>query len=263
MPTPTAPFVRQFGPNAKGPDVEAVKRALVKAGKGAGVNTKTDTFGVAAQKQLVAFKEMCKLDADPIYTAETHGFLAPYFDAHGIELLEQEAAAVAKTEKRDRFLSIADLTVAHHTLFTYSEVLGEEPGERDYWRVAPLVWDGSVHFSCDCSGHYIGCGEHAGIPISVAKGVMDSDGATGALLDALTRITAAEAQPGDGVIFVGPNAPAGHHITMLREKLPNADFRVINMGGPGEPSGTTTLSEQAAYQTWEGYETLVYVQLPT
>lgn len=89
---PTPAFVREFGPAATGPDVEAVKRALVAAGHGQGENPWTETFGAAAVADLKAFQTMCKLTPDGVYGPSTHRFLAPYFDAFGQSLLEKEAA---------------------------------------------------------------------------------------------------------------------------------------------------------------------------
>lgn len=90
--TPVVAFVRQFGPGATGPDVEAVKRALVAAGHGQGENPWTQTFGSAAVADLKSFQTMCKLAADGVYGPSTHHFLAPYFDAFSQSLLEKEAA---------------------------------------------------------------------------------------------------------------------------------------------------------------------------
>lgn len=265
-----APFVRPLKLGDTGPDVLAVKRALKKAGHGAGV-APTYRMGATAVRDLKSFQRMCKLNDDGVYGPDTHHFLAPYFDADGIRLLEEEQAKLNGHTKRDLFLRIADLTVVHVSLFAYTEDIGEQPGERDWFRVAPIDQTGdnwaqvvAQHgkLSTDCSAHFIGCGEHAGIPSSVAHGVMDSDGATGALLADLTRITAAQAQPGDAVIFVGPSNPAGVHIFILRRKLANGDWEGINMGGPGQPANRLLSDEASWHAQHAGAPTSVYLQLP-
>lgn len=259
------PYPRQFGPGASGLDCRAVKRALADWAHGPhGMSLKTDGFGKAAQLVLSSFKHTHGLLSDPVYTLQAHTALEPHFDALGVHLMTVEATMLEESRLRDLFLQIADLTVVHKRLFTYSERIGEAPGDRDWFRVAPLRWDGSVEFSCDCSGHAIGCGAHAGLahPIFGPKQpLFDSDGATGAILAALTHITAKQAQPGDWVVFVGPSQPAGAHITILRRKLKNGDYETVNMGGRMDPSDST-LSWQTAYQRAHGAPELVYVRLP-
>ncbi len=250
---PNVPFIRQFGPGDEGPDVQAVKGALAVAlGASHGMNLKTGTFGKPAQRALIQYKTSVGLLADPIYTKQAHAHLIPHFTHAGILLLQQEAERLA----RARFLEIADLSVQHHNLFTYTEKLGDAPGSRGWWRVAPLRWDGSVRYSCDCSQHFIGTGKHAGL---IAP-LYSSDGATGLILESLPHILLSHAQPGDAVVFVGVNHPAGAHITILRERLPSGDWKTVNMGAPGEPS-YSTLSGQADYQRRHGAPTEVVVRL--
>ena len=259
------PYPRQFGPGASGLDCRAVKRALADWAHGThGMSLKTDGFGKAAQLVLSSFKGAHGLLSDPIYTLPAHTVLEPYFDALGVHLMTFEATMLEEQRLRNLFLQIADLTVVHKGLFLYSELIGEDPGERDWFRVAPLRWDGSVRFSCDCSGHAIGCGAHAGLAHPIfgpQQPLFDSDGATGAILSALPHITANQAQPGDWVVFVGPTKPAGAHVTILRSKLKNGDWSCVNMGGRMDPSDST-LSWQAAYQRAHGAPDLVYVRLP-
>lgn len=255
------PFVRTLPRGSIGPDVLAVKRALVKAGHGNGIAL-TMFMGAQAVENLKAFQKAEGLPVDGVYGSATHAKLAPFFDAYGISLLEQELVAL---DPRNVFLRIADLTVAHAALLGYSELIGEAPGERDWFRVAPIDttganWTAVVEehgkLTSDCSGHYYACAWHAGIKIP------NPDGATGALLD-LDRITAAQAQPGDGAIFIGPSEPAGAHITTLRNKLPSGDWKVVNNGGPnGAGPSYSTLSVQAGWQAQHGAPTLVYVRLP-
>lgn len=273
--TTVAPFVRTLELGDRGPDAFAVKRAL----KAAGYDDPTlavkpaspdaDLFGGAAVANTKTFQHIHGLTIDGVYGSATHAALARYFDEYGISLLEQEKTAL---EPRNVFLLIADLTVAHSFLFSYTEAIGEAPGDRDWWRLAPVDRTGlnwatvaGQHgkFTCDCSAHFIGCGEHAGIPSSIAHGVMDSDGATGALLADLDEITLAEAKPGDGVVYTGPAYPGGMHITILREKLQSGDWKVVNHGGPnGTGPIYSTLSAQNEWHAANGAPTLNVRRLP-
>lgn len=249
----SAPFVRDFGPGAVGPDVLAVKRALVKAGFGKGILL-TETFGVYAQAELAVFKKRHGLLDDPVYTPQAQQALERFFDAHDVALLNEEKGAL----EREAFCKVAAATVAHVGLFDYTMNLGDGPGERGWWRGMPDAtnWKVTTRRSCDCSQHWIGCGRHAGL----TNPIFQTDAATGEILD-LDRTTAAAAKPGDGVVFTGPDWEAGHHITTLYKKLPSGDWQNVNMGEQGQPI-FGTLSAEAAAQAAMGAPDLVYVELP-
>lgn len=261
-PASVASIARALHQGDTGPDVLAVKRALIKWDKGKpdGVSL-SNTFGPRAVALLEQFQQRDHLTADGIYGPLTAERLLPFFDKYGLSLIAQERAALTP---RNLFLSIADLTVAHTSLFGYTENGGEAPGERDWFRVAPIDLTGGNwgqvvvehgKLTSDCSGHYYGCAWHAGIRIA------NPDGATGALL-ALSRISLAQALPGDGVIWVGSEYPGGRHITILRARV-GPDWRTINNGGP---SGTgpiySTLSAQNGFQVAGGAPTQIVVRLP-
>jgi len=261
-------LVRVLHQGDVGFDVVAVKRAQVKlnGGKNAGVNVDLQSYGPAAVALLDKQRAMCKLPPSHLVDQAFWHFLAPYVDLYGQSLLEKEREAL---EPRKRFLAIADQTVIHHSLFDYTERIGEGPGERDWFRVAqlpdltvPANW-AQIHtrLSCDCSAHFVGCGEHAGIPSTVARGVMDSDAATGALLEDLDRISLGDAEPGDGVIWVGPRSPAGVHVAILRTRLGN-DWRLVNHGGQGDPNYSTLSAQQAWHARYMNAPTQVVVRLP-
>ena len=208
-----------------------------------------------AGTNLQAWKRDVGLTGDAIYTAEAHALLAPFFDSLGLSLYRRQA-----------FLVVALRTVTLTDLFAYSEAIGDAPGERDWWRLAPVtptsdwavVVDADGKFTSDCSAHYIGCGEHAGIPPTVASGVMDSDAATALLLADLATITSAEALPGDCVIFTGPSFPGGAHLTILI-----GGGKTVNNGGPdGTGPSYSTVAEQTAIQVQLGAPVLNYRRLP-
>lgn len=250
----TAPFVRTLHQGDTGSDVRAVKRALRKAGFGRGI-TITSKLGKTATADLERFQAHAHLKADGVYGAVTHAKLAPFFDSFGVSLLNKERAALAISQSpRNRFLAIADATVAHVSLFDYTMNGGDSPGERGYFRVAVLDW--KRRYSCDCSQHFIGCGNHAGLK----HPLFQTDGATGAILE-LDPTTLAKAQPGDAVVYVGPRYPAGDHVTILRAKLPNGDWRVINMGTQGQPA-YRLLSQETASHAAIGAGELVVLELP-
>jgi hypothetical protein len=239
-----------------GTDVTAVKRALVKwhHGDRDGVVINPH-LGGKAEQLLERFQHAKKLAVDGVYGPATHRRLAPYFDDYGIAMLKQEAELLEQqaTRPRNKFLQIADLSVQHQAAFRYTMEIGSDPGERGWFRASPLDWKPTK--TCDCSQHYIGCGHHAGL-----DGVFDSDGATGALLG-LEHIGLDDAQPGDGAIFVGPSHPEGVHISILRARMNDGNWRVINMGGSGQPAYRTLWAEKA-YHARIGAGTVVVVRLP-
>ena len=247
---PVALFARIINPGDHGPDVKAVKRALKAAGFGYGIVI-SQLMGGAAVKQLKAFQTHERLPDDGVYGPESHHKLLPWFDAYGASLMQKELDLIHKAaDPRNRFLQVADWTVAHKALFFYT--MG--PARESFRHATPFQT--RVEMGCDCSQHWIGCGKWA----KLTHPIFDTDAATGAILG-LPHTDAAHAQPGDGVVFVGPREPAGHHITLLREKLPNGDWRVVNMGGNGDPS-YSTLSAQFQWQRWFGAPTMMYVILP-
>lgn len=260
------PFVRVLHQGDHGPDVVAVKRALIKWGAAPQGITLNPLLGARAESVLRRFQQREKLHVDGVYGPATHKELSPYFDEYGASLLVKEQHQLqAAAEPRNRFLQIADLTVQHQPLFRYTMAIGDRPGYRGWFRNAPLDQHGAnwaeverEHgaITCDCSQHYIGCGHHAGF-----HGVFGSDGATGALLAALDHISLHDAQPGDGVVFVGAAHPEGVHITILRSRMPDGNWRVVNMGGSGQPKYGDLWAEQA-FHARVGAPGIVVVRLP-
>lgn len=248
-----APFVRQFGPNAIGPDVLAVKLGLINAGFGKGIS-KTETFGVQAQAGLTAFKQKHGLLNDPIYTLQAHTALEPSFLQQSLTLFQEELEDLL----RHTIIAVADWTVAHNYLFDYTQNLGNGPSDRlSMEHLKP--YETSQRIRSDCSGHYIGCACWAGLADPSGNN-FDGAGATGALLGC-THIDPSQAKPGDGVIFTGSRWPAGHHIVMLHHKLPNGDWMTVSHGHQGDPH-YVLLSDEARWQAGYGAPTLVWIALP-
>lgn len=252
---PTLPFVRQLVLDDTGPDVLAVARALVKWNRGLRDGVVLDrTMGAAKIKLLRHFQGAQFLHVDGVYGPATHAKLVPFVDAYGASLFAQEAAALAP---RNRFLQVVEWTIAHVSIFDYSERLGDGPGERGNFRISS-PFSVAHRLSCDCSQHFVGCGKWA----NLTHPIFGSEAATGAILDELEHITAAQALPGDGAVFVGPRFPAGAHITILHTKLPNGDWRTGNMGTQGQPAWSTLSFEQQSHARI-GAGDVIYVRLPT
>lgn len=246
------PFVRQFGPGATGQDVQAVKRALAAAGYGKDLDTKTPAFGAGAQHALTAFKAKHGLLHTPVYTPQAHGELAPWFDEQDAQLFHAEAVTLADEHDRAAFLDVLDWTVQHQPLFDYTM---REPYRSSMLRLRPRQTAQRV--GADCSMHFIGCGNWAGL----AHRVFHADGFTGTLLDELDRIEPGDARPGDPVVFVGPSWPRGVHVTNLVQKIPGGDWKVCNHGTQGQPVYGTLSGEKAGHAAIA--PTLVYLRLPT
>lgn len=239
------PFIRVITAGTVGSDVLAIKRGLIRylKGKPHGISL-TETMGAQAVSAVEYFQQHEGLHVDGQVGPATYAKMVALelFDADGDRLLSLERA---KLTPRERFLTVADATVQHVAVFDYSERIGDGPGERGWFRASPLDW--KPRKSCDCSQHFIGCGHHAGL----THPIFSTDGATGAILG-LEEITLTEAQPGDVVVFVSHSEPGGEHVTILRQKLPNGDWKTVNMGEQYQPANTTLSGEQAAHPgTWQ------------
>lgn len=239
-----APFVREFGPGAQGPDVLAVKHALVAAHAGKGI-TLTPRFGPQAQAALAAFKKSHGLLGDPVYTAQAHVQLERWFTSKDVNLLDNELDVLRRTA----FLDTAAWTVAHNHLFDYTM---KEPARSSMLRGKPR--DLSVRHSADCSMHAIGCGHWAKLP----NALFNHDGATGAILKACTKVDLAHARPGDLGVYVTDDEPDGEHVTILNSKI-GGDWKVINHGRQGQPIFNTLSAETAGHPGAR----LIVCQLPT
>lgn len=111
----TVPFVRQLELGSIGPDVTAVKRALVKWNKNVsdGVvanldHPALDKLGAQAVALLKRFQGFSKVTVDGVYGPGTHAKLAPFFDEYGQSLLEKEHEAL--TLYRDPFRDIEGIS---------------------------------------------------------------------------------------------------------------------------------------------------------
>jgi hypothetical protein len=270
----TVPFVRQFTVGATGTDCRAVKRALAEvwaATPVTGMDLTGDMFEEPAGDYLATFKRDHGLLQDPVYTVEAHAALSPFFDTLGIQLLKDEAATLALEAEdalRAAFCATAARTITLGRLFGYSELIGAGPGERDFFLTAPIDTTGTDwaafvashgKLTSDCGSHYFACGAHTA---GFSWGSLNVDGNTATLLS-LPETTAADAKPGDGVIFTGPQFPGGQHITGLYKKLPSGDWQTFNNGGPaGAPPSWSTLSAQTQWQAANGAPVLNWRRLP-
>lgn len=222
----TIPFPREFHPGARGPDVRAVKRALRKAGQtGMADNT---LFGQRAQECLAAFKHRHGLLQDPVYTRQAHEKLMPFFDLFGASLMSQEAATIARTRLRARFVEARRWMVAHHGTFDYAET---RPIPET---LAPF--ESEQRIRTDCSGSIeLAARWTAGCPDPSRLG-FNGEGNTATLMGGCRHIAPSEAAAGDLIVYrKGPDDSYGHHAVSVDEKLPDGDLRVVSHGHQGDP----------------------------
>lgn len=223
MKAESIPFVREFGPGAQGPDVLAVKRALAKAGHGAGMAL-SSLFGKAAQADLVSFKKMCRLLEDPIYTVQTHGFLAPYFDEYGAYLLSREAVILESARQRGDFTSALRWMLTHKSLFNYAQT-----------RPIPLgltPFETSSRITTDCSGSVTLAAKWARTRDPNGLG-FNGQGWTGTLLEHCRHITQGNVRAGDLIVY---GYSPGHHVVGVLDVVGlHVDFSCFSHGRPGTP----------------------------
>lgn len=245
------PFVRAFGPGAQGPDVHAVKRALKKAGDGQGENTDTDTFGAAAQHDLIVFKRAAKLTPNATYTEQAHRALTPFFDEYGASLLAREAVLLAAQAGRTKFVGTYRWMIANHGLFDYAQV-----------RPIPLSLpplETTSRIRTDCSGSVTLAARWSGVPDPNGLNY-NGEGNTGTLLAHCAKITAADVKPGD-LIWYGSSVhdEYGHHIVAVLEPSGALDFLCGSDGHQGAPEQILA-STEAARQAALGYPTVRYLR---
>lgn len=90
-------LIRTFHKGDKGPDVEAMKRALKKAGFKRFL-VMNQRFGSAADRQLRLFQKSKGLSVDGVYGQKTHNALWKYVDDYG-EVLFSKAPKASPEEK--------------------------------------------------------------------------------------------------------------------------------------------------------------------
>jgi hypothetical protein len=100
-------YTRRFHPYDSGPDVEAVGRALCRAGVGipflvyAALPLRVRrTWGPRKQDWLRRFKKKRGLPVDAIYGPKVHVALSPFFDARGRSLMQRWEEPVKIVEPR-------------------------------------------------------------------------------------------------------------------------------------------------------------------
>lgn len=87
-------YVRELRLGNTGPDVLAVKRALIAEGLG-GLIVRDEHMGDEAIRSLERFQRAERINVDGIYGPQTHSRLAPWFDPYGESLLKQERLLLA------------------------------------------------------------------------------------------------------------------------------------------------------------------------
>lgn len=115
--------------------------------------------------------------------------------------------------------------VAHRASFTYTEAPG--------LRMEAVHKPGSVPEDSDCSAWVTYCYSWAGAPDPNGQN-FDGLGYTGTLLSHGTKISQAQLEPGDVIVFVTPAKTDGVHAVLVTEVGP--DPVCSSMGKQGDPS---------------------------
>jgi hypothetical protein len=106
-------YTRRLSPGDTGPDVEAVGRALCRAGFGVKLSAYNAlparvrrTWGWRKRRWLRAFKRAHKLPPDAVYGKGAHAALSPHFDAYGRSLMASYKPPVKLVEPRQGWGSL-------------------------------------------------------------------------------------------------------------------------------------------------------------
>lgn len=255
MKTGTIPFPREFGPGAVGIDCRAVKEALANALGGAhGMDLKTNAFAAkTAGANLSKWKLSVGLLHTPEYTLEAHEKLRPFFTVQGAVLMVKKAMQISALKQRTAYVTGYRWMIAHHVDFNYFEVRPIPESLPPPWEV-PLEED----VDTDCSGSIELDAVWTKCP-DPSKMNFDGGGNTGTLLAACTKITQAQAQMADLIVYrAGTWDNYGHHVVAILERI-KGDFLVGSNGHQGNP-GEYTHTEMLGIQSGLGYPLATFLR---
>lgn len=234
---PVAPFVRPFAAGASGPDVKAVKRALIASGYGKGILV-NGTFGAQASHDLEQFQRLHRLTASGKYDAATHRALTPWFDQYGCSLIAKEAIVVAAQKKkpvadsvRAAYVKTYEWGIANHAWFDYVE---SRPMPLQVEKADLAAARPTQRIRTDCSGWVTGaayltpgCPDPNGLKFN-------GEGFTGTILSFCQHVPFSQMLPGDLIVY-GP-LPSGFHVSVAIAKQPNGDWMTGSNGHQGAPA---------------------------
>lgn len=224
----TVPFPRQFGPGDSGLDCRAVKGGLAVALHGAhGMNLKTNAYSAAAQKNLASFKKTHGLVDDAIYTKQAHDALQPFFTEQEGTWMNKVWIRIVAKKQRDTFVGTCRWFIAHAGILAYFQIRPIPEGLTPFELIEIIKTDcsGSIEIEADWSK----------LPDPSGLG-FNGQGNTGTLLHGCTKITQAQAQPADLIVWrKGTWDTYGHHAAAILDPIgKNVDFDCFSNGHSGD-----------------------------
>lgn len=250
MKSGTIPFPRPFGPGDSGIDCRAVKGALAIALGGAhGMNLKTNSFAAkTAGADLSRWKLSVGLLHDPEYTLQAHEKLRPFFTPELAALMAKKALQVAGARQRGSYVD------------GWRKFIATVPTDYAEDRPIPLdlpPFETTVIVKTDCSGSCILVARWKNLPDPSGLN-FDGQGNTGSFLAHCVEVTAAQAQPGDLIVYRASTTDEyGHHAVAVLERL-SKDFLVGSFGS--NPPKEIAHSVEADYQAREGYPVATFLR---
>jgi Putative peptidoglycan binding domain len=198
---------RIIKPGDKGPDVQALKRALSKAGLCPWPGDHPDpNYGPNAQDAVKQFQEEHSLEIDGEVGKDTLTALLPFFDRFGLHLLAQAEGGGGATGKRRTIVATA--------LLAYNK------REQIHYTMGPQRMEGVVHqirpphvpAYGDCSSMVTWYYWVAGAPDPNGANY-NGTGYTGTLGQHGTAVSVEHSQPGDYVLY--GSGPPWHHVALF------------------------------------------------
>ncbi len=239
MKSGTIPYPREFTVGASGDDCRAVKRALSHAHSDdtLGMSLSTKAFGARAGEVLSEFKQKHGLLHDPIYTAQAHEKLQPFFSVQGAATMNAVYTHLAAVRERGAMVAGCHKFLSLST--SYAEVRPIPVSLPPFPRVTVRT---------DCSGSIVLIAKWVDLP-DPARNNFNGAGNTGSFL-ALPHVTVAQAQYGDIIVYRDSIYDSyGHHAVLIVARVSPTDFDVFSFGQnpPTILRHSAMLASQAAY----------------
>jgi len=217
---------RIIKPGDKGPDVQALKRALSKAGVFPWPGDHPDpNYGPKAQEAVKQFQQQHDLDVDAEVGPKTLTALLPSFDRSGLHLLAQGQSTEGAEGKRANIVATALLAYNKRDQIHYT--MGSQRMDGVVQQIKPP----NVPSFGDCSAMVTWYYWVAGAPDP--NGVnYNGTGYTGTLAQHGETVSVEQSKPGDYVLY-GSGAP-WHHVALL-VAVRNGQHMVISHGSEPGP----------------------------
>jgi len=217
---------RIIKPGDKGPDVQALKRALSKAGLFPWPGDHPDpNYGPKAQAAVKQFQQQHGFDDDAEVGPKTLTALLPSFDRFGLHLLAQGQSAEGAEGKRRTIVATALLAYNKNAEIHYTMDSRRMDG------VVHQIRPPHVPSYGDCSSMVTWYYWVAGAPDP--NGVnYNGTGYTGTLAQHGETVSVEQSKPGDYVLY--GSAPPWHHVALL-VGVKNGKHMVVSHGSEGGP----------------------------